>query len=100
MLRAAIYARYSTDLQRAASIEDQVRACRARVEQGGWQLLEVYADHAVSGASSLRPGYQRLLEDARAGRVDVVMAEALNRLSRDQETVAAPTSSSASPMSG
>ena len=89
MLRAAIYARYSTDLQRAASIEDQVRSCRARIEQEGWQLLEVYADHAVSGASSLRPGYQRLLEDARAGRVDVVLAEALDRLSRDQEAVAA-----------
>ena len=37
----------------------------------------------------MRPGYQKLLEDARAGRFDVVVAEALDRLSRDQEDVAA-----------
>jgi site-specific DNA recombinase len=37
----------------------------------------------------LRPGYQRLLADARDGQFDVVVAEALDRLSRDQEDVAA-----------
>src|SRR5213079_193840 len=37
----------------------------------------------------LRPGYQKLLEDARAGKIDLVVAEALDRLSRDQEDVAA-----------
>ncbi len=37
----------------------------------------------------MRPGYQKLLEDARAGAFDVVLAEALDRLSRDQEDVAA-----------
>src|SRR5512132_1540661 len=43
----------------------------------------------VSGASRLRPGYQKLLEDARAGTFDIVVAEALDRLSRDQEDTAA-----------
>src|SRR3546814_14246640 len=43
----------------------------------------------MSGASALRPGYQKLLEDARGGAFDVVVAEALDRLSRDQEDVAA-----------
>jgi DNA invertase Pin-like site-specific DNA recombinase len=88
-MRAAIYARYSTDLQREASIEDQVRICRQRIEQQGWQLTATYTDAATSGASRLRPGYQKLLEDARAGTFDVVVAEALDRLSRDQEDVAA-----------
>ena len=63
-MRAAIYARYSTDAQREASIEDQVRLCRElALQDHGWVLGEVYADHAQSGASALRPGYQRLLED-------------------------------------
>ena len=35
MTRAVIYARYSSDNQRDASIEDQVRQCRARIEQEG-----------------------------------------------------------------
>jgi len=88
-MRAVIYARYSTDLQREASIEDQVRVCRQRVEQAGWELVATYTDAATSGASRLRPGYQKLLEDARGGLYDVVVAEALDRLSRDQEDVAA-----------
>lgn len=88
-MRAVIYARYSSENQRDASIEDQVRICRARVEREGWDLVETYADHAFSGTTRLRPGYQQMLEDARAGAFDVVVAEALDRLSRDQEDVAA-----------
>lgn len=87
-MRAVIYARYSSDLQREASIEDQVRLCRRRIEKEGWRAGEVYSDHGASGASHLRPGYQKLLTDARAGRFDVVVAESLDRLSRDQEHTA------------
>ena len=88
MTRAVIYARYSSDNQRDASIEDQIRQCRARIGQEGWQLEAVYSDHAISGATTLRPGYQKMLEDARAGRFEVLVAEALDRLSRDQENIA------------
>ena len=42
----------------------------------------------MSGSSRFRPAYQRLLTDAKAGKFDVVLAEALDRLSRDQEDVA------------
>jgi len=88
MTRAAIYARYSSENQRDASIEDQVRQCRARIDQEGWQKAEIYSDHAISGATTLRPGYQKMLEDARAGRFEILVAEALDRLSRDQENIA------------
>ena len=88
MTRAAVYARYSSDNQRDASIEDQVRQCRTRIDQEQWQRGEVYSDHAISGATTLRPGYQKMLEDARAGRFEVLVAEALDRLSRDQENIA------------
>ena len=88
-MRTVIYARYSSENQRDASIEDQIRSCRKRIEDEGWTYLHAYTDHAMSGASRLRPGYQRLLEDARAGEFDIVMAEALDRLSRDQEDIAA-----------
>jgi site-specific DNA recombinase len=87
-MRAAIYARYSSDNQREASIDDQVRQCRARIEQEGWSLTEVYSDHAISGASTLRPGYQKMLEEARHGAYNILVAEALDRLSRDQEDIA------------
>ena len=85
---AIIYARYSSDLQREASIEDQVRICRRLIEQQDWTYLHAYTDRAISGASVLRSAYQALLEDARRGQFDIVVAEALDRLSRDQEDVA------------
>ena len=88
-MRAVIYARFSTDLQSASSIEDQVRACKVWIKRERMTFLDAYADHAISGASSLRPGYQKLLEHARQRRFDVVVAEALDRLSRDQEDTAA-----------
>lgn len=88
-MKAAIYARYSSDSQRDASIEDQVRICARRIDAECWQLVETYAHHGISGASTLRPKYQQMLMDARAGRFEVLIAEALDRLSRDQEDIAA-----------
>ena len=87
-MRAAIYARYSSDNQRDASIEDQVRECKKRIDHEGWSLTEVFSDHAVSGASVLRSGYQQMLENARNGTFDILISEALDRLSRDQEDIA------------
>lgn len=88
MTRVAIYARYSSDLQRDASIEDQIRVCTQRAQKEGWQVVQAYTDHGVSGASLMRPGIQILLQDAQAGKYDIVVAEALDRLSRDQEDIA------------
>ena len=90
MTRAALYARYSSDQQRAASIDDQFRVCREHAERSGWTVAGGYRDAATSGASMiLRPGIQTLLEDARRGAFDIVVAEALDRVSRDQADVAA-----------
>ena len=62
-MRAVIYARYSSDLQSAASIEDQIRLCRERVEQENGTVIDVYADYAISGSSVRnRPSMQALLE--------------------------------------
>ena len=47
--RAAIYARYSTELQSSASIQDQVRVCRKLCQENGWQVVEVFVDEAMSG---------------------------------------------------
>ena len=88
-MRAVIYARYSSDLQRDASMEDQIRLCKERIAREGWTLVQVYRDAAISGGTTLRPGYQAMLEGAREASFDVVVAEALDRLSRDQEDVAA-----------
>jgi DNA invertase Pin-like site-specific DNA recombinase len=85
----AIYARYSSDQQNERSIDDQVRLCREHAAQLGGQIVGIYADYALSGdILRNRPQAVRLLSDARAGSCDAVLAESLDRLSRDQEDVA------------
>jgi site-specific DNA recombinase len=89
MTRAVLYARYSSDSQREASIEDQLRVCRERAAREGWTVANSYNDAAMSGASMIqRRGIQYLLQDAQAGKFDIVLAEALDRISRDQADVA------------
>lgn len=63
---------------------------RARVEQENGTVVEIYADHALSGGSVRnRPSMQALLNQAKGGKFDCVVAEALDRISRDQEDIAA-----------
>ena len=89
MTRVALYARYSSDNQRDASIEDQLRICREKAEREKWTVVSAYKDAGISGASMiLRPGIQTLLQDAQRQQFDVVLAEALDRISRDQADVA------------
>ncbi|MEO1243708.1 MAG: recombinase family protein [Pseudomonadota bacterium] len=84
MTKVAIYARFSSDLQKDSSIEDQIRECQAKAKREGWTVENLYTDHALSGASMNRPGIQALMRDAADGKFDIVLAEALDRLSRDQ----------------
>ena len=89
MTRVALYARYSSDNQREASIEDQFRVCREKAMRENWKVVTAYRDAGISGASMvLRPGIQTLLQDAQRGQFDLVLAEALDRVSRDQADVA------------
>jgi site-specific DNA recombinase len=89
MTSVALYARYSSDNQSEASIEDQFRLCRERAAQERWETVGSYEDAAISGASTiLRPGIQRLMRDAQHGAFNILLAEALDRISRDQADVA------------
>lgn len=88
-MKVALYARYSTDNQRAASIADQFRMCRLQAEKQGWTIAEEHSDQAISGSTLiLRPGIQALINDGLQGRFQLVLAAALDRLSRDQEDIA------------
>jgi site-specific DNA recombinase len=89
-MRAALYARYSSDLQDARSIAGQHALARALCEARGWSVERVFEDAAISGATSIarRPGLSALMADAEKRAFDVVVTESLDRLSRDQETIA------------
>jgi|SRR5262252_8551765 len=82
--RAAIYARFSSDLQDARSVTDQVAMCRDYAKRQGWTIVQVHADEAISGASIHgRAGLARLVDDAKRGAFDLILLERIDRLSRN-----------------
>lgn len=86
-VRVAIYARFSSDLQRETSIDDQLTVARRYADAHGWSVQpeHVYTDAALSGASLERPGLQALLRGAEAmpRPFDVLLVDDSSRVSRD-----------------
>jgi DNA invertase Pin-like site-specific DNA recombinase len=95
-MKVAIYARYSSDNQRDASIADQFRLCRLHAEKQGRSVIEEYSDHAISGASMIRPGIQALMADAMRGRFYLILRKPWTAFRAIRRT--SPGSSSACPM--
>lgn len=90
MKPAAIYARFSTELQNEKSTEDQIALCRAYAARHQLDVAATFEDKARSGASVFgRDGLMQLMDAARQHRFTVVIVEALDRLSRDMEDLAA-----------
>src|ERR1700676_1917303 len=87
-MRAVIYARFSSELQRSESIEDQVEVGRREIKRQGWTVAKVYSDRAQSGASRFRPQYQQMIADAEQKKFDVLVCEALDRLGRKLADIA------------
>ncbi len=87
--RYAIYARYSSHLQEMTSIAGQLRLCRERVGRLCGVIVNEYFDPESTGTTIHgRPGLQQLRDDVRAGRLDNVCVEALDRLARNQADMA------------
>jgi len=87
-LRAIVYSRVSTDAQErdGTSLDTQESASQEYVGANGWMLLESIRDTA-SGSSLDRPGIERLRLLLRQGSVDMIVAYAVDRLSRNQNHI-------------
>lgn len=86
--RVAIYARHSTDKQ-TTSTQDQIDRCKKYCEQAGFEVSLVFSDEAISGASIInRPGVREMIDTAMCDYFDLIIAEDLSRISRDQGDIA------------
>lgn len=81
---AVIYARYSSHSQRDVSIEQQIRACRSFAEHHGISVVHIYEDHALTGTTDKRPGFQQMIQDAKKGTWNYVIVYTLDRFARDR----------------
>lgn len=84
MIRAAIYARISSDRDGDhLGVSRQVEDCERYVERQGWEVAERYVDDDVSAYSGkVRPAYRRMLGDLRDGYLDAVVVWHVDRLVR------------------
>jgi len=82
-LRAAAYARYSTDRQTENSIEYQLAEIRRYCAEHEIPLAATYTDEGRSGTNADRPGFQAMVAAAKAGAVDAVIVYDISRGSRD-----------------
>lgn len=83
-LRAATYSRVSTaaQVEHGTSLADQKRRTKASVVGRGWTWAGHWSDAGESGAKTDRPGLNALLAEVEAGRVDVIVATKIDRVSR------------------
>ena len=83
--RVAVYARFSCDKQRDASIEDQVYEAERYCESHDYEIVKLYTDYAMSGRSDDRPQFLSMIEDAQAGAFDVVLVWKMDRFARNMQ---------------
>lgn len=81
---AVIYARYSSDNQRDASIDQQVKACRKFAEEKGLTVIKVYDDRALTGKTDKRPSFLQMIKDSAKRKFQFVIVYSLDRFSRNK----------------
>lgn len=78
------YIRVSTERQvEGYSIEGHITQIEQYCQFNGYELVDIYADRGISGKSMNRPELQRMLNDAKNGKLDCVMVYKTNRLARN-----------------
>ena len=81
--RAVIYARLSSFKHKEESIEGQVRECKAFAEHAGYNVIGIYADRAISGRTSERPEFQKMIADSKKKTFQYCIVYTFDRFSRD-----------------
>ncbi len=82
-IRAVLYARYSSDMQREESIEAQVKAICEFAKKENIIIIKQYVDKALSGTSDDRPDFQQMISDSKLQNFQLVLVHKADRFSRD-----------------
>lgn len=85
IIRVAAYARVSSDKDAAFhSLEAQKAYYEEYIKKHpNWKLVDIYSDNGISGTIINRPEFQRMLEDCRNGKIDLVVTKSITRFARN-----------------
>ncbi|NFE94374.1 recombinase family protein [Clostridium botulinum] len=87
--RVAAYARVSSGKEAMLhSLSAQISYYSEYIQKHRvWEYVGVYADEALTGTKEQRPEFQRLLEDCRSGKIDMIITKSISRLARNTVTM-------------
>ncbi len=83
-MKAAIYARYSSDNQREESIDAQIRAIKEFASHNNIQIVKIYTDEARSATTDDRPQFLQMIKDSEFNIFNTVIVHKLDRFSRNR----------------
>lgn len=88
-LKVGAYARVSTDSsEQEDSLENQKAYFKDYIQSNPeWEFVGVYADQGISGYKESRPRFQEMIQDARDGKIDLIVVKSVSRFARNTETV-------------
>ena len=86
--RVCAYARVSTDSRQENSLENQMETYERLITGNSeYEFIGVFADQGISGYCENRPQFQRMMEKARAGEIDLIITKSISRFARNTVTV-------------
>lgn len=85
VIRAAVYARFSSDNQREESIDAQLRAMNDYAEKNNVVIVSQFIDKAKSATTDNRPEFQRMIKESGTKAFDVVLVHKLDRFARNRQ---------------
>ena len=88
-LRVAAYCRVSREgEEQETSIENQIAHYKELIEKNpDYEYVGIYYDHGISGFKEKRPGFQKMMDDARAGKIDLIITKSITRFARNTDTI-------------
>ena len=86
--RVYAYARVSTDSRQEDSLENQMETYERLITGNSeYEFIGVFADQGISDYCENRPQFQRMMEKARAGEIDLIITKSISRFARNTVTV-------------
>ena len=87
--RVAAYVRVSTDsMEQEGSLVNQSTYYESFLGNNpDYEFVGIYSDQGISGYEERRPGFQKMIEDARDGKIELIYVKSVSRFARNTETV-------------
>ena len=88
-LNVCAYCRVSTGSdEQTLSFENQTSTYKRLIKSNPeYEFAGIYHDRAITGSKDNRPGFQQMLSDARAGKIDLIITKSISRFARNTVTV-------------